>query len=64
MLVLGAMMTAFFTLLWKRLDRIDVRIDRIDNNLDSFKTMHHADMMTLQRDIVGLHDRVAKVEKQ
>ena len=31
--------------------------------IDRMSEQQHSDAMTLQRDIVGLHDRVAKVEK-
>ena len=47
-----------------KLDKLDGKIDKLSDRIDRMGDQHHSDAMTLQRDIVGLHDRMAKVEKQ
>jgi hypothetical protein len=42
---------------------LEGKIDKLDGKIDRLSEIHHSDAMMLQRDIVGLHDRVAKVEK-
>ena len=44
--------------------RMDARLTGLETKIDRISEIHHSDAMMLQRDIVGLHDRVAKVEKQ
>lgn len=39
------------------------KLDKLSDRIDRMGEQHHSDAMTLQRDIVGLHDRIAKVEK-
>jgi hypothetical protein len=47
-----------------KIDKLDGKIDKLSDRIDRMGEQHHNDAMTLQRDIVSLHDRVAKVEKQ
>lgn len=57
-------LTKFETTTKTDFTKLETKLDKMSERIDRLAEQHHADMMTLQRDIVGLHDRVARVEKQ